>query len=237
MKPVHTALILSFILHGLLFASPGWSPPSVEGEETGAVLMMRIAKDGTTGIPESLCDHREFSPSIREDRAPEGPKSRPSFSPVQKIRSTEVRAKTLPPVAAETQERLEGEAEEGPPASLAAKREASSEEISSAPTKREAGLPHEYEALILERIAGEKRYPLRAKRRGMEGEVVLRFFLLPDGGIKEARAVPPFRAGRILREAAIASLRRAAPFPPPPAGWRKGRGVKMEVKMRYRLEG
>jgi len=56
-----------------------------------------------------------------------------------------------------------------------------------------------------------RHYPRLARRRGIEGKVVLAFRLSKTGAIQHVKVV--HSAGRILDNAALAALRRAAPLP------------------------
>lgn len=237
MKPIYLACILSLFLHGLLLASAGWSPTSLKRGTPGPVLVMRIAKENTIGIQGASCDPGNSTPPLRGQPAPVKRKILRSLASAKRTEPAAGRAKVPQAVLPESREGVEGKQEVAAAPAIATKSGVSSENPLTAAQPEETGLPDEYEALILERIAREKRYPLRAKRRRMEGEVSLRFFLLSDGGVKEEGVVAPYRAESILREAAVETLRRAAPFPPPPPAYRKAGGIQMAVKIRYRLEG
>jgi protein TonB len=62
-------------------------------------------------------------------------------------------------------------------------------------------------------IQHQLRYPDDARRRGLTGTTLLRFTLLPDGGI-EAIALQGSSGAASLDEAALAALRAIAPFEP-----------------------
>lgn len=70
-------------------------------------------------------------------------------------------------------------------------------------------------AYIKERIEKEFVYPRIARRRGMEGKVIVSFVICEDGTVHGVKIVES--SGRkILDNNAIACVKRAAPFPPPP---------------------
>lgn len=86
-------------------------------------------------------------------------------------------------------------------------------------------------ATIMRRLEERKVYPIAARRRGAEGDVVVRFTLRPDGTIASVAAESP-DAHPLLRRAAVDSVVAAAPFPLP-----EGLADDMEfaVTIAYRL--
>jgi len=221
MRSFRAALLLSILLHGvILLAFPRRMPPSLPGAETGLPLPIRFVSgvnslELTKSPKGNMADvkNKELTPSRRTPSRMESPSVGPDRS-----RMDRKPAAVAPAVAA-----CSPETPAADPSAHAARR-------------KEEGVPDAYRAMILARIAGEKRYPFRARRRGIEGEVTLRFLLLPDGGIRGCSVIPGPGAAAILREAALDSLRRAAPFPSPPPGCRKEGGVPMEVRIAYRLQ-
>ena len=86
-------------------------------------------------------------------------------------------------------------------------------------------------AIIMRRLEEHRVYPIAARRRGAEGDVVVRFTLRPDGTIASVAAGSP-DAHPLLRRAAVDSVVAAAPFPLP-----EGLADAMEfaVTIAYRL--
>lgn len=86
-------------------------------------------------------------------------------------------------------------------------------------------------AAIVRRLEERRVYPIAARRRGAEGDVVVRFTLRPDGAIASVAAESP-EAHPLLRRAAVDSVVAAAPFPLP-----EGFAGNMEfaVTIAYRL--
>ncbi len=74
-----------------------------------------------------------------------------------------------------------------------------------------------YQDQVYERIAACKRYPQAAVERGPNGAAVVRFSIDQDGEIVDA-ALMKSAGDEILDADAIATVQRAAPFPPPPHG-------------------
>jgi protein TonB len=63
-------------------------------------------------------------------------------------------------------------------------------------------------------IVASLRYPPPARRRGIEGRVIVK--LVIDGQGRLVQAVPISEAETLLKQAALTAIRTAAPFPPPP---------------------
>lgn len=61
-------------------------------------------------------------------------------------------------------------------------------------------------------------YPRRARLSRLQGKVRVGFFIDPDGTLRETRLIDPSPHG-LFNRAALDILKRAAPFPPPAAGW------------------
>ncbi|MFH1981211.1 MAG: energy transducer TonB [Pseudomonadota bacterium] len=74
----------------------------------------------------------------------------------------------------------------------------------------------DYFDMVRWRVESHKAYPAAAKRRQIQGRVVVRFVIAPDGSIGAVAVVAPSRY-RFLDEAAVAAVTSAAPFPRPPA--------------------
>jgi protein TonB len=75
-------------------------------------------------------------------------------------------------------------------------------------------------------VAHQLRYPAGALRRGVEGRVVLRLTLTASGHLVQAAPSEP-AADSALTNAALAAVRRAAPFPP----WRGTRNPNARLSL------
>lgn len=86
---------------------------------------------------------------------------------------------------------------------------------------------------IRAKIEGAKRYPPEAVRRRQEGRVVVRFVITAEGelGTLELVKRTPYR---VLDEAALAAVRRAAPFGSPMGNPRKG-PMTIEIPIVFQL--
>jgi len=78
-----------------------------------------------------------------------------------------------------------------------------------------------YLASIRKEIERNKRYPIVARRRGQEGEVDLRFFLLANGNVEKLE-VKKTSGIETLDRAAMDAVIRATPFAMPPKGFING---------------
>lgn len=96
------------------------------------------------------------------------------------------------------------------------------------------GLFFRYQDLLKKKIEEVKRYPRWARRQGIEGEVVVAFFVLPDGCAENIRILRG-SGSSILDKETIATIKRAIPFPPPPKSLGAS-GVKIEVEIVFKLE-
>lgn len=67
---------------------------------------------------------------------------------------------------------------------------------------------------IREKIIGSLHYPTLARRRGWSGQVEISFTIVPNGTVSDLR-VTSSSGFSVLDDAALAAIRRAAPFAPP----------------------
>lgn len=77
-----------------------------------------------------------------------------------------------------------------------------------------------YEIIVLDRLERVKRFPKRAALRGARGTSVVGF-ALDQAGRVEVTALLRSSGDRALDAESLAVIRRAAPFPQPPAGARR----------------
>ena len=92
-----------------------------------------------------------------------------------------------------------------------------------------APLPEADLAAVRERIVRSLSYPPRARKMGWEGRVVVGFVLLADGRVRDLRVLSS-SGHEALDEAALAAVRRAAPYPPP------GRDRLVRTPVSFRLD-
>lgn len=94
-----------------------------------------------------------------------------------------------------------------------------------------AGLPAEYLSALHAAIERHKRYPPQARRRGLEGQVRVRFTVERDGSIRGVEVAGSSGHG-LLDEAAADTLRRVRSLPPLPE---RLSSLRLELPMIYRL--
>ncbi len=75
----------------------------------------------------------------------------------------------------------------------------------------------EYDAAILARIEAVKHYPLSAKRRNIQGKVIVSFRIDQEGRPVMSRIVQSSGSG-LIDEAALDAVRDGAPYPKSPVG-------------------
>jgi protein TonB len=89
----------------------------------------------------------------------------------------------------------------------------------------------EYQGAVITRLAAAKRYPEAARDRGPHGMAVVRFTIDASGqvvGVSLAQSA----GDAILDAEALATVRRASPFPPPPAGAPRVFSAPLSFKVR-----
>jgi len=92
----------------------------------------------------------------------------------------------------------------------------------------ESGYTNEQFAYIRELVQKKAFYPKIAEQREWEGQVVVSFVILLDGGVKDIRVVKS--SGReILDKSAMEAVTIASPFPRPPAT------IELKVPVTYKL--
>ena len=102
---------------------------------------------------------------------------------------------------------------------------------SEPPAIDEAALQSSLKVTLHQEIARHFNYPLLARRRGWQGEVVLAFRVESDGQISNARIARSSGHG-VLDRAALIALGRVGRLNHPPAF-----GVALQLPVIYRLEG
>ena len=90
-----------------------------------------------------------------------------------------------------------------------------------------------YLDMVRLKIESRKRYPDSAKARGIEGRVTIRFVLGKDGSVRNV-AITKSARNKSLNIAALDAVKRAAPFPRPPANLFKG-NLPLELTIVFEL--
>ena len=90
-----------------------------------------------------------------------------------------------------------------------------------------------YLEMVRLRIERHKKYPHAARIRQIEGSVIVRFIIRPEGDIKSAEVVKT-SGNRALDGAALMAVKDAAPFPKAPAHLFKGE-IPLELTIVFEL--
>ncbi len=90
-----------------------------------------------------------------------------------------------------------------------------------------------YLALIRDRVEAAKRYPLVARMRGEEGSVRVAFSISPRGELLTLELLKS-SGHRLLDQAALSAIKKAAPFPPPPPPYEQ-KGLRLFLKLNFQL--
>ncbi|MBD3380301.1 MAG: TonB family protein [Candidatus Omnitrophica bacterium] len=105
------------------------------------------------------------------------------------------------------------------------------EKVEAMDSERETIL--RYQDTIKQKIEEARRYPARARRRGIEGVACLEFIVTPDGTSRDIRIIDP-SGSKILDEEAFNTINRAGPFPPIPDNIRSA-FIPMKVSIVFSL--
>lgn len=157
------------------------------------------------------------------------------FKPMEEKREAEeIRRLKEPPRENEQAPHLKVNSEKAPaekkPESLSG-RQAPQEKIDT--PRHDEELMLRYQDMVKQRIEASRIYPLWARKHGIEGVTRIFFIVLPKG---EARgiSVTASSGSKMLDEESIATVKRAGPFPPVPAGL-SSRHISVEVSLVFSL--
>jgi len=92
---------------------------------------------------------------------------------------------------------------------------------------------HSYLEMVRLKIERHKKYPDIARIKNIEGRVIVRFVITPDGGICEVEVAKRSR-NSALDLAALRAVQDAAPFPKPPRRLFKGE-IPLELTIVFKL--
>jgi TonB family protein len=85
-----------------------------------------------------------------------------------------------------------------------------------------------YEALVAGHLLSFRRYPERARRRGLQGTALVQFSIRPDGTL-DASELLRSSAHEMLDQEALRLLERAVPFPQPPPQYAQNLEFKVPI--------
>lgn len=210
------AVLISLLLHGVLFASYGGAPAGVKQPVESVTRLSFLAPAPTPAVV----------PEVTPEKPPEKKKVKPVPEPVKKVvKKKRVLKKVVKPVQEVVQEKVS----EPEPVLMAvpAVAAAVTPQIDEGLIKRERA---RYLAEVMAHIERHKWYPKAARRRGIEGEVHVSFKLLPDGSTHQLVVED---GPTLLLAAARKAVEKAMPMPLPPATI--DCPLECEFRMRFNL--
>lgn len=92
---------------------------------------------------------------------------------------------------------------------------------------------HSYYDMVRFQVERHKQYPAAARQQQIEGQVVIRFVITPEGGVRALRLAKASGCCD-LDDAALRAVRDAAPFPRPPRQLFRGE-IPLELTMVFEL--
>lgn len=212
------AVVISLLLHGVLFASYGGAPAGVKQPVESVTRLSFLAPAPTPAVV----------PEVIPEKPPEKKKVKPLPEPVKKVvKKKRVLKKVVKPVDEVVQEQVS----EPEPVLMAtpavATAAAVTPQIDQGLIRRER---ERYLTEVMAHIEQHKWYPKAARRRGIEGEVHVSFKLLPDGSTHQLVVED---GPDILLAAARKAVEKAMPMPLPPATI--ACPLECEFRMRFNL--
>jgi len=204
------AVALSMLLHGLFFIGAGGSI-SATMPEMPSTSVTRLSFQAPAPLPDVLPDQPQEL--VKEEK--------------KRVEKVVERAKALKKVAKATPEEIKPVAESHPMQQQAAAAPDSAPQLHEGAIQREKD---RYLSDVMAHIEQHKWYPKAARRRGLEGEITVRFILLPDGS---AENVLVENGPELLMAAARKAVEKATPMPTPPA--KIHCPLKCEFRMRFSL--
>jgi len=202
----YAAILLSILLHIFLLANYGGLPTNTLPQPNPSIIQLSFQPP----VPEPV-----KQPEVVPEKVKLKPKQKPESvpKPVADVMKKTVVKKAVEPVLREVIE----EAVSKPESVVAA---------ISVPTAVVPAPPHvdkgmikretdRYITKMMAHIEQYKRYPKAARRRGVEGDIIVRFTLFPDGTVDQLIVD---NGPSLLVSAARRAVERAMPMPIPPAG-------------------
>jgi len=205
------ALVVSLLLHGLLFLDTGSTAGNTKQQmpkrTVTHVSFRSVAAPQTAPQPQQAAPVKSPEPEVTE--APEPP---PKPQPPKKEQGTK-RARQPEPA---TQPPPQQEVAPSEPTTEEAEKSPAAAEVVAGTVKDPALIEQakqEYLRRLMAHIEEYKEYPRAARRRRIEGDVRVVFTLFDGGAIS---AVSTEGGHPLLAEAARMAVKEAAPMPTPP---------------------
>ena len=214
--------LFHLVLGAALFMASFTSSPGQPSPVSDRVMMVQL----TNGI--------EAPPAT----PPPSHASRPSPAPTSPVEREEsdILPSPLPiPHAADSDDVFvhdgDGETSPEPPRPEGDDVGAPRDAVFEAPLVTETVIEDAYRPLVLAALAREKRYPLFARQRGLEGIVEIAFTIHPDGRVSEPEVISSSRQP-VLDQAALGMVKRLGSLPPPP----EPSPLRFPARIQYRLD-
>ncbi len=202
-------LILAVVLHlGLLWPLAEETPPRIQASSTTLHLQLSSRAPG----PPPPVTQKTMT-AVTPAPATAAPTPAPT-KPQRPTLTKALQPLPTPPLPATQPPR--STPREPPPAPKASRPEPQTPDVA----QDQASSPEHdaYLALLRQRLQKALRYPRNAQRRRQEGTVEVRFGITAAGQLHEQQVELLASSGiQALDRAALASVRRAAPFPAPPS--------------------
>jgi protein TonB len=216
-------LPVSVALHAVLLLAGAWAadrlsvPPPPEPLPVELVTLAPPEPQPTPPPPEPV-----------KEPEPPRPKAEVRPPPLPRPVAPAIR-RPVPAAAAVAVSEPAAETPPAVPVAVAAPPQSSPATESAGAVADQMGL---YLAEVRRKLQAHLDYPFAARRMKLGGTVHLRLHVGMDGGVEgRSIAVITSSGAEILDEAGIVTVRRAAPFPPPPGG----RGLVINVPVVFEL--
>lgn len=189
-----------------------------------------VAED-TTNLPDAVATTPEPRPQVATDNpAPPAPEKKPARAKSEEAKATEIRSAEAPKKRERTADAKPAPAAKKPTAQPAAKKpEAGAGAAASAGAS--AGVEAAYGRKLLAHVERRKRYPAAARAANLTGAVKLSVTIDRAGQLRSAR-VTKGSGHAVLDDEALATARRASPYPAPPDGV-GGKTFAFSVTLRF----
>lgn len=209
---------VSFTLHGLIFGISGFNPGQPEQKKMPEEILVRLEiakplllpKIRTLGETKKVKKTEQKPQETQVEKKPE-----PSHEPVLK-KTAEPRKQEPKPLSNPVKPKAVQCAEE---------------KIDTPNPDKEAML--DFHNMVKQRIEEARRYPLWAKKKGIQGITRISFTVMPDGTCRDIK-IAGSSGSEILDHEALETLERAEPFPAVPEKISKS-PVTLEVGIVFSL--
>jgi protein TonB len=218
-------LLASLLLHGIGLGWLHWNAAREPLPEPPPLLFLQLFSELPPAPVPTAPAPVASAPVAPPKTAPE-PKPRRAPAPVAPTESARPAPAPAPAVATSSAS-ADAAAQPGAANPSGATQVAALPGVASGPSLEDE--LRRYEAELARRISAHKHYPALARRRGIEGSVLLRLTIDARGRLEALET--PGRAPLVLVSQARSAAERAAPFPPPPNG-----ELKIDFVLRFDLD-